>query len=111
MQHFSAGTSGAPPPPAPESLGRHSQSTFSALVTVFKGRITAHCETKVRAAGGGEPLTPEPPLAREPGQCEQLQAGNVGNRPHRGLSVACLASSTHPPPRTHPSHHALPAIY
>lgn len=46
MQHFSAGTSGAPPPPAPESLGRHSQSTFSALVTVFKGRITAHCETK-----------------------------------------------------------------
>ncbi|KAB1251445.1 Autophagy-related protein 2-like protein A [Camelus dromedarius] len=42
--HFSVGASGAPRPPAPESP--HSQSTFSTLVTVLKGRITAHCETK-----------------------------------------------------------------
>ncbi|XP_057584173.1 autophagy-related protein 2 homolog A isoform X3 [Hippopotamus amphibius kiboko] len=39
--HFSVGASGAP-----ESLSPHSQSTFSTLVTVLRGRITAHCETK-----------------------------------------------------------------
>ncbi|OWK17105.1 hypothetical protein Celaphus_00013306 [Cervus elaphus hippelaphus] len=44
--HFSAGASGAPQPLARESRNPRSQSTFSALVTVLKGRITAHCETK-----------------------------------------------------------------
>ncbi|XP_008578194.1 PREDICTED: autophagy-related protein 2 homolog A isoform X1 [Galeopterus variegatus] len=43
---FSVGTSGAPQPPAPEPPSTHSQSTFSTLVTVLKGRITALCETK-----------------------------------------------------------------
>ncbi|KAM8815025.1 autophagy-related protein 2 homolog A isoform 3-T3 [Rhynchonycteris naso] len=42
---FSVGASGAPQA-APESLSPHSQSTFSTLVTVLKGRITALCETK-----------------------------------------------------------------
>ncbi|XP_019810546.2 autophagy-related protein 2 homolog A isoform X2 [Bos indicus] len=44
--HFSVGASGAPRPLARESRSPRSQSTFSALVTVLKGRITAHCETK-----------------------------------------------------------------
>ncbi|KAJ1066060.1 hypothetical protein K5549_013573 [Capra hircus] len=44
--HFSVGASGAPQPLARESRSPRSQSTFSALVTVLKGRITAHCETK-----------------------------------------------------------------
>ncbi|XP_039100718.1 autophagy-related protein 2 homolog A isoform X1 [Hyaena hyaena] len=43
---FSVGAAGGPQPPAPESPGPHSQSTFSTLVTVLKGRITALCETK-----------------------------------------------------------------
>ncbi|XP_021564067.1 autophagy-related protein 2 homolog A [Carlito syrichta] len=43
---FSVGASGAPQAPAPEPPGPHSQSTFSTLVTVLKGRITALCETK-----------------------------------------------------------------
>ncbi|XP_027973734.1 autophagy-related protein 2 homolog A isoform X2 [Eumetopias jubatus] len=43
---FSVGASGAPQPPAPESPSPRSQSTFSTLVTVLKGRITALCETK-----------------------------------------------------------------
>ncbi|XP_036114200.1 autophagy-related protein 2 homolog A isoform X1 [Molossus molossus] len=42
---FSVGASGTAQA-APESLRPHSQSTFSALVTVLKGRITALCETK-----------------------------------------------------------------
>ncbi|XP_059959297.1 autophagy-related protein 2 homolog A isoform X2 [Mesoplodon densirostris] len=44
--HFSVGASGTPQRLAPESQSPHSQSTFSTLVTVLKGRITAHCETK-----------------------------------------------------------------
>lgn len=64
---FSVGASGTAQA-APESLRPHSQSTFSTLVTVLKGRITALCETKVRAA-----LTSD--------QCEQCQVGNVGNGP------------------------------
>ncbi|XP_033716891.1 autophagy-related protein 2 homolog A isoform X2 [Tursiops truncatus] len=44
--HFSAGASGTPQRLAPESQSPRSQSTFSTLVTVLKGRITAHCETK-----------------------------------------------------------------
>jgi hypothetical protein len=47
-QFFSVGTSGAPQAPVPEPPSRHSQSTFSTLVTVLKGRITAFCEAKVR---------------------------------------------------------------
>ncbi|XP_046500229.1 autophagy-related protein 2 homolog A isoform X1 [Equus quagga] len=43
---FSVGASGAPQPPASESPSPHSQSTFSTLVTVLTGRITALCETK-----------------------------------------------------------------
>ncbi|XP_029812574.1 autophagy-related protein 2 homolog A isoform X2 [Suricata suricatta] len=43
---FSVGAAGGPQPPAPESPGPHSQSTFSALMTVLRGRITALCETK-----------------------------------------------------------------
>ncbi|XP_019501109.1 PREDICTED: autophagy-related protein 2 homolog A isoform X1 [Hipposideros armiger] len=43
---FSVGASGAPQAPARESPSPHSQSTFSTLVTVLKGRITALCETK-----------------------------------------------------------------
>ncbi|XP_059257936.1 autophagy-related protein 2 homolog A isoform X1 [Mustela nigripes] len=43
---FSVGASGAPQPPAPESPSPRSQSTFSTLVTVLQGRITALCETK-----------------------------------------------------------------
>ncbi|XP_059566161.1 autophagy-related protein 2 homolog A isoform X1 [Myotis daubentonii] len=49
---FSVGASGtpqaAPRPPSP-----HSQSSFSTLVTVLKGRVTALCETKDE---GGRPL-------------------------------------------------------
>ncbi|XP_027264310.1 autophagy-related protein 2 homolog A isoform X6 [Cricetulus griseus] len=44
-QFFSM-ASGAPHTPAPESSHRQSQSTFSTLVTVLKGRITALCEAK-----------------------------------------------------------------
>ncbi|XP_010597365.2 autophagy-related protein 2 homolog A isoform X1 [Loxodonta africana] len=43
---FSVGTSGTPQPPAPKSLSPHPQSTFSTLVTVLKGRVTALCESK-----------------------------------------------------------------
>ncbi|XP_025214010.1 autophagy-related protein 2 homolog A isoform X1 [Theropithecus gelada] len=43
---FSVGASGGPQPPAPEAPSLHLQSTFSTLVTVLKGRITALCETK-----------------------------------------------------------------
>ena len=50
--HFSVGASGTPQRLAPESQSPHSQSTFSTLVTVLKGRITAHCETKVSTAQG-----------------------------------------------------------
>lgn len=49
---FSVGASGTPQPRAPKPPGPQSQSTFSTLVTVLKGRITALCETKVRAAWG-----------------------------------------------------------
>nr|XP_020020532.1 autophagy-related protein 2 homolog A isoform X3 [Castor canadensis] len=48
-QFFSVGTSGAPQAPVPEPPSRHSQSTFSTLVTVLKGRITAFCEAKDEA--------------------------------------------------------------
>lgn len=59
---FSVGASGAPQPPAPESPSPRSQSTFSTLVTVLQGRVTALCETKVRAAPGRRaPWTPVPP--------------------------------------------------
>ncbi|XP_059118286.1 autophagy-related protein 2 homolog A isoform X1 [Peromyscus eremicus] len=44
-QFFSM-ASGAPQTPAPEPSPRQSQSTFSTLVTVLKGRITALCEAK-----------------------------------------------------------------
>uniref|UniRef100_A0A2K6N4D6 Autophagy related 2A n=2 Tax=Rhinopithecus TaxID=542827 RepID=A0A2K6N4D6_RHIBE len=43
---FSVGASGGPQPPAPEAPSLHLQSTFSTLVTVLQGRITALCETK-----------------------------------------------------------------
>uniref|UniRef100_A0A8C9PIR3 Autophagy related 2A n=1 Tax=Spermophilus dauricus TaxID=99837 RepID=A0A8C9PIR3_SPEDA len=43
---FSVGASGVHQAPAPEPRRRHSQSTFSTLVTVLKGRITALCEAK-----------------------------------------------------------------
>ncbi|XP_063549311.1 autophagy-related protein 2 homolog A isoform X12 [Gorilla gorilla gorilla] len=43
---FSVGASGGPQAPAPEAPSLHLQSTFSTLVTVLKGRITALCETK-----------------------------------------------------------------
>ncbi|XP_057634156.1 autophagy-related protein 2 homolog A isoform X1 [Chionomys nivalis] len=44
-QFFSM-ASGAPQTPAPESSHRQAQSTFSTLVTVLKGRITALCDAK-----------------------------------------------------------------
>lgn len=44
-QFFSM-ASGVPQTPAPEPSRRQSQSTFSTLVTVLKGRITALCEAK-----------------------------------------------------------------
>ncbi|KAB0404107.1 hypothetical protein E2I00_008860 [Balaenoptera physalus] len=50
--HFSVGASGTPQRLAPEPQSPHSQSTFSTLVTVLKGRITAHCETKYRGQPG-----------------------------------------------------------
>ncbi|XP_012318457.2 autophagy-related protein 2 homolog A isoform X3 [Aotus nancymaae] len=43
---FSVGASGGPQPPAPEAPSLHLQSTFSTVVTVLKGRVTALCETK-----------------------------------------------------------------
>ncbi|KAM6161060.1 autophagy-related protein 2 homolog A isoform 2-T2 [Erethizon dorsatum] len=46
VHFFSVGASGAPQAPAPEPPSRQSQSTFSTLVTVLKGRITALCEAK-----------------------------------------------------------------
>ncbi|XP_005384601.1 PREDICTED: autophagy-related protein 2 homolog A isoform X3 [Chinchilla lanigera] len=46
VHFFSVGASGAPRGPAPEPSSRQSQSTFSTLVTVLKGRITALCEAK-----------------------------------------------------------------
>lgn len=48
---FSVGASGTPQA-TPRPLSPHSQSSFSTLVTVLKGRVTALCETKVRAALG-----------------------------------------------------------
>ncbi|XP_012969474.1 LOW QUALITY PROTEIN: autophagy-related protein 2 homolog A [Mesocricetus auratus] len=44
-QFFSM-ASGAPHTPAPEPSHRQAQSTFSTLVTVLKGRVTALCEAK-----------------------------------------------------------------
>ncbi|XP_029422190.1 autophagy-related protein 2 homolog A isoform X2 [Nannospalax galili] len=44
-QFFSM-ASGVPKTPAPEPSSRQSQSTFSTLVTVLKGRITGFCEAK-----------------------------------------------------------------
>ncbi|XP_037694662.1 autophagy-related protein 2 homolog A isoform X2 [Choloepus didactylus] len=43
---FSAGAPGAPPAPAPKPLSPHTQSTFSMLVTVLRGRVTTLCEAK-----------------------------------------------------------------
>ncbi|XP_039326602.2 autophagy-related protein 2 homolog A isoform X1 [Saimiri boliviensis] len=43
---FSVGASGGPQPPAPEAPSLHLQSTFSTVVTVLKGRVTALCEAK-----------------------------------------------------------------
>lgn len=60
-QFFSM-ASGVPQTPAPEPSHRQSQSTFSTLVTVLKGRITALCEAKVRQPRLGELPTPEFPL-------------------------------------------------
>lgn len=48
-QFFSM-ASGAPQTPAPESSHRQAQSTFSTLVTVLKGRITALCDAKVSSS-------------------------------------------------------------
>lgn len=64
--HFSVGASGAPRPLARESRSPRSQSTFSALVTVLKGRITAHCETKVRHRGGDDSPGAGTPDSRAP---------------------------------------------
>lgn len=64
--HFSVGASGAPQPLARESRSPRSQSTFSALVTVLKGRITAHCETKVRHRGGDDSPGAGTPDSRAP---------------------------------------------
>lgn len=113
--HFSAGASGAPQPLARESRNPRSQSTFSALVTVLKGRITAHCETKVRTAQGQGPPTPEP-LAGKPGLCERLRVRNVGNRsptevqvwPAQPLAPTCPPDPPMPP---HPFHHTPSAAY
>ncbi|XP_021120271.1 autophagy-related protein 2 homolog A isoform X3 [Heterocephalus glaber] len=46
IHFFSVGASGAPQAPAPEPPSHQSQSTFSTLVTVLKGRITALCGAK-----------------------------------------------------------------
>ncbi|XP_076971909.1 autophagy-related protein 2 homolog A isoform X2 [Tamandua tetradactyla] len=44
---FSVGSLGpAAPAPAPKPLGPHTQSTFSMLVSVVRGRVTALCEAK-----------------------------------------------------------------
>ncbi|XP_023593991.1 autophagy-related protein 2 homolog A [Trichechus manatus latirostris] len=50
---FSVGAPATPQAPAPEPPSPHSQSTFSALVTVLKGRVTALCESK---GEGGQQL-------------------------------------------------------
>ncbi|XP_069848263.1 autophagy-related protein 2 homolog A-like isoform X1 [Dipodomys merriami] len=46
VKFFSVGASSVPQPPAPDPPRHHSQSTFSTLVKVLKGRITAFCEAK-----------------------------------------------------------------
>uniref|UniRef100_H0VCN2 Autophagy related 2A n=1 Tax=Cavia porcellus TaxID=10141 RepID=H0VCN2_CAVPO len=46
VQFFSVGAAGAPQARPREPPRRQSQSTFSTLVTVLKGRITALCEAK-----------------------------------------------------------------
>lgn len=68
-QFFSM-ASGAPQTPAPEPSRRQSQSTFSTLVTVLKGRITAFCEAKVRPRAG-EPRAPHKPTSFKLGTREQ----------------------------------------
>lgn len=52
-QFFSM-ASGVPQTPAPEPSHRQAQSTFSTLVTVLKGRITALCDAKVRQPNSRE---------------------------------------------------------
>ncbi|XP_010634330.1 autophagy-related protein 2 homolog A isoform X2 [Fukomys damarensis] len=46
VRFFSVGPSGAPQASTSEPPSRQSQSTFSTLVTVLRGRITALCEAK-----------------------------------------------------------------
>ncbi|XP_054553456.1 autophagy-related protein 2 homolog A isoform X2 [Talpa occidentalis] len=83
---FSVGASGAPQPPSPESPSPHCQSTFSTLVTVVKGRITALCETKDEA---------QKPLEAEHGELVlDVEQGTVFSvsqyRGQPGLGYFCL---------------------
>lgn len=80
---FSVGASGAPQA-APRPPSPRSQSSFSTLVTVLKGRVTALCEAKVRADGQGDQ-----------DWSEQRPVGDVGNRPR-------CTRLTPPAPPSHP---------
>ncbi|XP_012580598.1 PREDICTED: autophagy-related protein 2 homolog A [Condylura cristata] len=82
---FSVGAS-APQPPAHESPSPHCQSTFSTLVTVVKGRVTALCETKDEA---------QKPLEAEHGELVlDVEQGTVFSvsqyRGQPGLGYFCL---------------------
>lgn len=54
-QFFSVRAPSTPQPPAPERSHPHCQNSFSTLVTVLKGRVTALCETKVRGPRAAAP--------------------------------------------------------
>lgn len=54
-QFFSVRAPSTPQPPASERSHPHCQNSFSTLVTVLKGRVTALCETKVRGPRAATP--------------------------------------------------------
>lgn len=90
-QFFSM-ASGVPQTPAPEP-SRHSQSTFSTLVTVLKGRITALCEAKVRQPGAGERPTPGPLV--EPHKPASFRLGGRRAESLKGQRTHCRSLPPH----------------
>lgn len=85
-QFFSM-ASGAPQTPAPESSHRQAQSTFSTLVTVLKGRITALCDAKASSSCPAR-------------QACQHHIRNRDSRKLRGLAAPIASLPAHP---NHPS--------
>ncbi|KAM5247187.1 autophagy-related protein 2 homolog A isoform 2-T2 [Ctenodactylus gundi] len=85
-QFFSVGASGPPKAPATGPPSHRSQSTFSTLVTVLKGRITALCDSKDEGGRRREALHGELVLDVEHGTLFSVSQ----YRGQPGLGYFCL---------------------